>query len=286
MSADRKFPSKLLIAGEFTVLTGGDALAIPFYTYSGKWKKLEDPDPLLYPFGEYLLQADFIDSGRLIHDLTEGWQFKSDIPAGYGLGSSGALTAAVYHHYRISTSEVTEEIQSQLARMEDYFHGKSSGFDPLISYQNQAYAVLDHTLTPLAAPYGPGDAGHLQLYLLDSGTLRGKINSIEWFYNELVHQNFSNQIRILTEYNRNLVQAWIQGETEKLAEWFRKISMLQFEYFQPLIAPSVLTLWAKGLDTQEYFIKLCGKGGGGYYLLWKNGTINEPLTGLTKVWLT
>lgn len=281
----RRFPSKLLIAGEFTVLNGGDALAIPLKSYSGAWEKSELPDPTLFPFAEYLLGAAFIHSDRLTRDLHQGWQFHSTIPAGYGLGSSGALSAAVYHHYRKSDEKDLEEIQKQLAFIEDFYHGKSSGFDPLISYKNQGYGMIDSKLVPVPDLADLKQSERFRLYLLDSGTLRGKVNSIQWFYGEMEKQIFKEKIKTLTELNHDLIKAWFEGKVDEFPELFRLISILQFEYFQPLITPSVLSTWAHGLDNHQYYIKLCGKGGGGYYLLWWNDPNAEPVKGWTKVLL-
>lgn len=283
MVEERRFPSKLLIAGEFTVLTGGDALAIPFDFYSGIWAKSDYPDPSLFPFGTHLKNAAFIDADRLIHDLEKGWQFKSNIPVGYGLGSSGALTAAIYHHYSHSAEQDPVKIQRQLAVMEDHFHGKSSGFDPLISYKNQSFAVIDNELTAVTPTPDPVTPAHWALYLLDSGTLRGGINSIQWFYKELEKPTFREKLTSLTAYNHQLIVAWIARRFQDVTELFHAISILQFEYFQPLIPPSILPVWARGLDTHQYYIKLCGKGGGGYYLAWMNESVTEPIRGLMKV---
>jgi len=68
--------------------------------------------------------------------------FDSSIPQGYGVGSSGALVAAIYDTYAIDKIEATETLtRDKLLRlkeifslMESFFHGKSSGLDPLNSY--------------------------------------------------------------------------------------------------------------------------------------------------------
>jgi mevalonate kinase len=272
-----------LIAGEFTVLTGGDALAIPFNLYSGVWAKSDYPDTSLFSFGSHLEHSGFIDADRLMHDLEKGWQFKSNIPVGYGLGSSGALTAAIYYHYSHSAETDPVKIQRQLAVMEDHFHGKSSGFDPLISLKNQSFAVVHNELTLVPDTAESESPFHGSLYLLDSGTLRGGINSIQWFYRELEKPSFREKLNALTDYNHRLTLAWMAGRYQEVTELFHAISIIQFEYFQPLITQGILSQWARGLDTRQYYIKLCGKGGGGYYLVWMNEPVTEPIKGLTKV---
>jgi len=36
--------------------------------------------------------------------------------------------------------------------------------------------------------------------------------------------------------------------------------------FKPMIPEQFHALWSKGLETNEYYLKLCGSGGGGYIL--------------------
>ena len=47
---------------------------------------------------------------------------------------------------------------------------------------------------------------------------------------------------------------------------FHDISRLQYLYFSKMIPESIKNLWLKGLETKEYFMKLCGAGGGGYFI--------------------
>ncbi len=36
--------------------------------------------------------------------------------------------------------------------------------------------------------------------------------------------------------------------------------------FAPMIPESIFNIWKKGLDSNAYYLKLCGSGGGGYIL--------------------
>ena len=68
--------------------------------------------------------------------------FDSSIPQGYGVGSSGALVAAIYDEYASDKITVLEnltrdkllQLKTIFSEMESFFHGKSSGLDPLNSY--------------------------------------------------------------------------------------------------------------------------------------------------------
>ena len=49
---------------------------------------------------------------------------------------SGAVTACIYDRY-VEKSTDLKEIRTRLAQMESFFHGKSSGIDPWVSYSQQ-----------------------------------------------------------------------------------------------------------------------------------------------------
>ena len=74
--------------------------------------------------------------------MKDGLYFDSSIPQGYGVGSSGALVAAIYDKYASDKITVLEnltrdkllKLKSIFSMMESFFHGKSSGLDPLNSY--------------------------------------------------------------------------------------------------------------------------------------------------------
>ena len=97
-------------------------------------------------FVEYLgslkIQELDFDFEKLQADVDNGMYFDSSIPQGYGVGSSGALVAAIYDKYAINKVTVLENLTREkllklkqiFSAMESFFHGKSSGLDPLNSY--------------------------------------------------------------------------------------------------------------------------------------------------------
>ena len=64
------------------------------------------------------------------------------IPTGYGVGSSGAIVAAIYEHYIRDEYEILNKTKKNrisdliknFSLMESFSHGKSSGLDPLNSF--------------------------------------------------------------------------------------------------------------------------------------------------------
>jgi len=133
---DRIFSSKLLLFGEYSVIIGRRALAIPLSSFRGMWKFGEGDPKELFLFSEFLEKSgdfDFLDVQSFKRDLEKGLFFDSDIPLGYGMGSSGALVAGVFFRYASKTEIEPARLKILLGKMENFFHGSSSGLDPLVS---------------------------------------------------------------------------------------------------------------------------------------------------------
>ena len=46
----------------------------------------------------------------------------------------------------------------------------------------------------------------------------------------------------------------------------KSFSALVFKYFKPMIPVELYPIWKRGFETNTYYFKLCGSGGGGYIL--------------------
>lgn len=109
-------------------------------------------------------------------DVARGMYFDSSIPQGYGVGSSGALVAAIYDKYANDKITVLEnltrekllQLKTIFGQMESFFHGKSSGLDPLNSYLSIPILInskdnIEATGIPSQSATGKG-----AVFLLDS----------------------------------------------------------------------------------------------------------------------
>ena len=147
------FFAKILLFGEYGIIKDSKGLSIPYNFYRGALKipskstlaNKSSHDKLL-AFSEYLKTLDdalvCFNWVQLDHDLAKKMYFDSSIPQGYGVGSSGALVAAIYDQYGINkitvlenlTKDKLQHLKTIFAEMESFFHGQSSGLDPLNSY--------------------------------------------------------------------------------------------------------------------------------------------------------
>src|SRR5690606_36351024 len=101
------FYSKILLFGEYGIIKDSKGLSIPYNFYNGALKVDEDPSEMaiksnasLKRFATHLETIDSslvqFDMEQLKQDVDKGMYFDSSIPQGYGVGSSGALVAAIY----------------------------------------------------------------------------------------------------------------------------------------------------------------------------------------------
>ena len=267
---DSTYYGKILLFGEYTVIAGGEALAMPLRISWCKtsFKKQKGSDfESLTNLCTYLENncTDIIDTARFKQDLQKGLWFPSDIPYGYGAGSSGALVAAIYDMYGLKNSmKELWEIKNDLACIESYFHGSSSGFDPLISYLNSPLRIMENGQTERINEL---ESKLIQrFFLIDTGISRHTSDLIKVFHLMKQDQKFTEELKALQSWNTKAIDSLIDKKHPALEEAVEKISVLQWKNFQPMIHSSVAHAWEEGLDTGDYFLKLCGSGGGGYYL--------------------
>lgn len=111
--AEKLYNAKILLFGEYGIIKDSMGLSIPYDFYKGALVFSENMTPEMQKSNESI--GDFcawlkdlngkeffkshIDTDRLENDIENGLYFDSSIPLGYGVGSSGALVAAVYERY-------------------------------------------------------------------------------------------------------------------------------------------------------------------------------------------
>lgn len=272
------FFSKLLLFGEHTINLGSPALAMPLELYSGHWveKNGAAKQQDLPAFAAYLQKLEregknvlSINTAKMLDDLATGAYFESSAPAGYGVGSSGILTAAVYERYGREKPELNYRnfvlLKSGFAQMEAFFHGTSSGIDPLISYLNEPLLITEHGVTTVSLPgyLHPGNA----IFLIDTGIRRKAEPLIQWFLKKVeVPEERKKLIGELVSHNKSAIIAFLEGHWPNLMESCHQISSFQLKELSPLIPDKFREIWKEGLAGSTYKLKICGAGGGGFIM--------------------
>ncbi|MEZ4925660.1 MAG: hypothetical protein R3A50_05250 [Saprospiraceae bacterium] len=287
----REYPSKLLLFGEHILLQGAVALSYPVKTFSGKWVFRENPinhppDSRLLQFAEskQLMNVPHLNVEKFIEELRAGLEFKSSIPEGYGLGSSGALCAAVFDRFCSNKTSDLQLLKQTLSQMECHFHGQSSGIDPLTSFVGQPLQIRNKTEVKVAQPEGWKQEP--MVFLLDSGLPRNTGTMVNWFLEKCKEEDFN--LRITQEYiplNEQLVNAWLNGNDQEFWPYLRMLSKFQFELFGPMIPETTREMWKETIGTDKVTLKICGAGGGGFVLGFSNSKDNiEHLKSRFKVY--
>jgi len=280
------FYAKILLFGEYGIIKDSKGLAIPYNTYQGALKRSLQPtkeaiesNKNLNDFYIYLtdlqpkVQVQFrLD--ELKKDIDEGIYFDSSIPQGYGVGSSGALVAAIYDKYAIDKITVLEnltrdkllKLKKIFATMESFFHGKSSGLDPLNSYLSIPILINSNdNLEPTGIPSQKEGKG--AVFLLDSKTISKTAPLVTIFMERMKNEGFRNMIdQEFGKYTDACIHDFLGGDFKSLFGNVKSLSKVVLTNFKPMIPTSFHKLWQQGLDTNDYYLKLCGSGGGGYIL--------------------
>ena len=212
-----------------------------------------------------------LDLDAFARHITKGLAFESDIPHGYGLGSSGALCAAIYDTFARDTITPNDtqrylELKALLGKMESFFHGSSSGIDPLISYLNRT-VILDARGVQTTDWSLPGSASTFRFFLLDTGIKRQAGNFIRYFLDQAKQPSFRQLLdNILLPANERAIRHTLAENYVQLLSDFHGISDFQLTHLPGLIPPDFQPLWEKSLRTDIYKLKVCGAGGGGFIL--------------------
>lgn len=273
------FSSKILLFGEYTILKGSMALALPYNIFSGS---------LVLPSDEDILERKHLVSNshikklaveishkepfasndnifQFLEDSLLGLFFESNIPENYGIGSSGALVAALYNKYfsKIEKKDLFHhaqiiQLKAELAELESFFHGESSGIDPLVSYLNQPILInapSNHFVFQIP--------DNIKVFLIDTNQPSATKNLVNLFFEKCVKQadDFMNLIQL----NNRAIKSFLElspSAFERIDDFCKLEQKLLPEMFQN--SEQILTITSK--FQEQVCVKLCGSGGGGFLL--------------------
>lgn len=280
------FYSKILLFGEYGIIKDSKGLSIPYNFYNGALKTDSNPSEIaiksnerLKRFVTYLetINPDLVtfDIESLKNDVEAGMYFDSSIPQGYGVGSSGALVAAIYYNYAYNKITVLENLtreklltlKSIFSEMESFFHGKSSGLDPLNSYLSIPILInskdnIEATGIPSQKTNGKG-----AVFLIDSGIIGETAPMVSIFMESMKQEGFRKMLKDqFIKHTDACVDDFLKGDIKSLFKNTKQLSKVVLNNFKPMIPIQFHELWKKGIETNEYYLKLCGSGGGGYIL--------------------
>ena len=213
-----------------------------------------------------------LDILRFRKDLDDGLYFESNIPQGFGVGSSGALVAAIYEKYSSNRIEVDDQDSDRTLKyifslMESYFHGTSSGMDPLNCYIGEPLLFSSNDdIKRVSVPHHENNRDGA-IFLINSGFPSTTGPLVKRFLDRTLDPGYKRLIiDDLIPLNDMCIGYITRGNMISFFEFLGKMSALQMELFRDMIPNRFVSLWKNGLSSGDFSLKLCGSGGGGFLL--------------------
>ncbi len=287
------FYGKILLFGEYSVIFNSMALTIPYTHFKGQlsfisnykytdfeWAK--ESNQSIRDFADYLIGLQengellcSMNLKRLHAELEKGLYFESTIPQGYGVGSSGALVAAIYDEYaeekiqsdRNLSKKSILKLKAVFAQMESYFHGKSSGLDPLNCYIQYPLLIKNSSeIKTVGIPRNKFDKNGA-IFLINSGKPGKTAPLVKHFLESYKDENYQKAIdEELIPLNNQLIKNLLDGNGKEFFRLLDQLSAFQLRYFDKMIPPIIRKQWKEGIKSGLFSLKLCGSGGGGFML--------------------
>lgn len=260
----KHFPAKILLFGEYAVIRGSDALITPYREFSGHIESSGVTHPSIRDLHHFCVEQQFerLNMKQRKHDIDNNLlNYTSSIPMSYGIGSSGALVAAIYDRYRTDHTEDITSIHTHLSQMESWFHGHSSGMDPLTSFLQKPLHKTPNAVEKIE------DFTLPNIKLIDTQQLGSTKENVERFKNKLSDTSFTSwfDTHFVTNTNQ-AIHALIHNDYEDFRSSLHDLSQWTLAHMTRLIPEEHRDHRQTGIDTGNYYCKLCGSGGGGFIL--------------------
>ncbi len=277
---NRKYNGKLILFGEYSMIFGSNALLMPYNSVGGQWSSIADntseegieSNKNLLKYYDYLNNNErfkILDLNRMEKDFNNGLFFDSNIPNGYGVGSSGALVAAIYDRYKIHEIHDINELINFLAAMENYFHGSSSGIDPLQCYLGKPFILNGQHTTNNKHQILNQDfiSENIHIFLIDTKIISPTSPLVNTFKekrkDEFYLEKFNSQYVPLVN---NCISSLIEKDDKTFFNKLLQLSAMQTEMLGHTIPENVKEFFFFDINKNHFQVKLCGAGGGGYLL--------------------
>lgn len=287
--------SKVILFGEYSMIFDATALMVPLQKFSARWKlgkltmsRAKKSNENICLFRDYLAEhkdlKKYIDIEALSNDLRFGLNLSSNVPSGYGLGSSGTLVAAVYDRYAKQHIDDLMQLKTIFGEMESYFHGSSSGIDPLQCYLGQPFRI-----SPQGVELVNGDFLNKDIHvcLIDTKIKSNTRPLVQHFKEKRQDEAFlsafqQDYVPHVTDCINNLVG----GVNEAFFASLTQLTKAQLRFLRPMITENTLPLFEQDYDF-HFGVKISGSGGGGYVLGFTDDQekATQMLSGFDIIWI-
>ena len=269
------------------MIFGSEALLTPYYSAFGEWSSVTnrpsargfESNASIRKFYDYLCNNDgfkILDLRRFGMELDAGLFFDSNIPLGYGVGSSGSLVAAIYDRYKLIEINDIPKLKDFLAKMESFFHGSSSGMDPLQCYLGKPFILRQRStdngqqtsFTMLEDDFMSED---IHIFLIDT-KIKSPTAPLVTRFKEL-REDATYLNKFDNEYIptvSNCIKSLIEKKDNDFYNYLSRLSNLQIELLSHTIPEETRDYFLTNINKDGFQVKLCGAGGGGFLLGFSN----------------
>ena len=278
------------------MIFGSEALLTPYYSAFGEWSSVInrpsaqafESNESIRKFYNYLNDNDefrILDLKRFEMEINAGLFFDSNIPLGYGVGSSGALVAAIFDRYKLIEINDIPKLKNFLAKMESFFHGSSSGMDPLQCYLGKPF-IISRDVTPVASISQQSTVNRQQsftilnddfmsddihIFLIDTKIKSPTAPLVERFKelrkDATYLDKFDNEYVPLIS---KCIKSLIDKNNDDFYKYLSQVSKLQIELLSHTIPEETRDYFLTDINKDGFQVKLCGAGGGGFLLGFSN----------------
>lgn len=290
--SDNIYYAKILLFGEYSVIFNSMGLTIPYTHFTGhlsmpSQRKYTDIDfaqrsntdlreyfKYLYSLYESSTLKFDLDIAAFEKDLDNGLYFESNIPQGYGLGSSGALVSAIYSSYGrhpipknrdMPVADILK-LKDIFSQMESFFHGTSSGLDPLNCYIQFPLLIRkkdDIRIVNIPKNHNEDSA----IFLINTGSAGKTQPLVNLFLANTKDKRYKEKVmNEFIPYTNASIGSLVEGDYDTFFNNLANLSRFEFEYLKPMIPDSYKKIWEVGNTSSSFHLKLCGSGGGGFLL--------------------
>ena len=258
MIKESLYYGKILLFGEYGIIQDSMGLSIPYTDYNGQFLYSKSPSSYskksnqsLFNYYNHLVSLNKegnlpcdLNLDKFKEELDQGIYFDSSIPQGFGIGSSGAIVAAIYDKYcgtnkidankQISNEDILV-LKKIFSSLESYYHGTSSGLDPLICYLK--IPVLIKSKNEIGTVGIPNSVeGKGAIFLLNTGQVGNTQPLVQHFLERCKEEGFRNMLKNkFKKYNDASIEAFLKNEGKSLLKNVKSLSKVLYEHFQPMI---------------------------------------------------
>ena len=270
-----RYYSKVILFGEYSMIFDATALMIPLKRSSAQWQfplsynraASQPSNQSLKRFCQYLSENEELSNlfylQTLRKDLEDGLFLASNVPSGYGLGSSGTLVAAVYDRYALQKNDDCMQLKTLFGKMESHFHGSSSGIDPLQCYLGKPFKITPEKVEILEDGFLKKN---IHICLIDTKIKSNTKPLVNHFKAQRDNPEFLNRFQSkYVPYVTSCINSMIEGDKALFFNSLKQLTKGQMEFLRPMITGNTLDLFTSDYDF-NFGVKISGSGGGGYVL--------------------